>query len=127
MDDDDNNTFDYNVLKQRIDKAKKNPLYGLDKNDINDISRVWSKSFSSLSNPGRRSISDNLNYIEFLKIISKYTHVKSKVGFMVYIGDYTLSILGGDGAFCDEVTFEVAILDTNMSIVTGKQIGRAHV
>jgi len=118
MEEDDHINFDYDVLNKRIAKAKKDPRYGLDDMDFGDIAKKWTQSFSSLSKPNRRSIADNLNFVEFLKLISNYSHIKTKVGYILYIGKYIVSILGGDGAFCDEATFEVAIIDDMNEFVT---------
>lgn len=103
--------FDYDVLKKRIEDAKKNPFFSLSKEDAEEVIKTWYDSYKKLNDKNRRTIADNVNYIQLLDMIKSFPHVKTKVGFMVYVGDYVVSILGGDGAFCDEMTFEVAIID----------------
>lgn len=113
--------FDYDVLKKRIEDAKKNPFFSLSKEDAEEFTKTWYDSYKKLNDKNRRSISDNLNYIQLLDIIKTFPHVKTKVGFMLYVGDYVISILGGDGAFCDEVTFEISIIDAKtLGFVTDK-------
>jgi len=110
--------FDYEVLKERIAKAKTNPMYGLTKDDVQYIADEWLKSYKDLKKTNRRSITENHNFREFVNMISKYPHTKTRVGYMLYVNNCIVSVLGGEGAFCDELTYEVAILSKNNEFIT---------
>ena len=107
----DDNGIDYDELRRRIDQAKKNPLFGITKDDVQELTRIWMDSYNNLKKTNRRTIAENLNYPELLKLIAKHTHIKTRTGFLVYIGATVVSILGGEGAFCDELTYEIAVVD----------------
>jgi len=112
--------FNYQELNKRIKQAKNNPMYGISSEDMNDFAKAWYDSYKKLKKTDRRTIEQNSNYVEFMKLISEHPHVKSNVGYMVYIGDNIVSILGGEGAFCDEDTYEVCIIDKNNEFITHK-------
>lgn len=110
--------FDFNQLNKIIEQAKKNPMFGISKDDIQELTKAWVESYNTLRKNNRRTIAENHNYPELLKLIVKHKQVKTNIGFLVYIGKYLVSIIGGEGAFCDEMTYEVAIVDENNKFIT---------
>jgi hypothetical protein len=112
------NNFDYAHLNKRIEQAKKDPMFGITKDDVQELTDSWMTSYNNLRKPNRRTIASNINYPEFLKLIAKYPHIKTNVGYMIYVKKCVLSILGGEGAYCDEMTFEIAILDSKSGFIT---------
>lgn len=117
MSEEDN--LDYTELQKRIKQAKSNPFYGIDKNDVGEFTKVWFDSYKNLRKANRRTIQDNVNYKELMLLISKYPHRKSNVGYMIYLNNRMVSVLGGEGAFCNEYTFEIAILNEEGEFITG--------
>lgn len=127
--DDNKDDFSYDALTKRINQAKSNPMFGIDDTDIQEMTKIWFDSYSALRKVNRRTISQNVNFINLLGIISKYANIKTKVGYLVIVGDYTVSILGGEGAFCDEFTYEVAIVDKTNNFVQHEydsSVGKFH-
>jgi len=118
MSEEEENSFDYTSLNKRIQQAKQNPLFGITKDDVQELTKSWLDSYNNLRKTNRRSIADNLNFSEFMKLIAKHPHIKTNVGYMVYVKNCIVSILGGEGAYCDEMSFEVAILDSKNEFIT---------
>jgi len=118
--DPEENNLDYASLNRRIDKARRNPMFGISQDDIRDLTKTWLDSYSKLRDPKRRTISENLNFPELLKLIAPYPHIKTATGYLLYVGNLIVSVLGGAGAFCDDMTYEVALVDSDNNFVTSE-------